>query len=355
MKTAPWFCAAIIAITPAALLSDERPTADELLTAYEKSVEQFSRARMERKQKGPPRGGYDFEWTIFRDGPRWKVDKWFVPNGNRPGPNGNRPAAKRSREQTLIGNEIVTLTLRYDPPDDQPRIGILSANLERVASRSWVRLGPVGVLFGRMTGDAGLPLWTIMRESGSLELLPKTEIIDGVETYVLRSRGKYGEHKVWLDPASGRLPRRIEIEKVSGNLLDEQQLGTAPAPNTAAPPKQAPPVRAPVMQLTRGFSTRIDKVKIEKKEGLFVITGYEEEGGITTADGKAATRKRTEIQFQVVEVNPQKFPENAFRFDVEIPNGTIVAVTDNDPPGYQGPVKTEHEWVDGKIRERAAK
>ena len=53
-----------------------------------------------------------------------------------------------------------------------------------------------------MEGDGGLPLWTVMGEDTKLELAPEPEKIAGVETWVLKSRGKYGEHKVWFDPAS---------------------------------------------------------------------------------------------------------------------------------------------------------
>lgn len=340
MKIAHWCCAAMVVLTPATLLAEERPTAEELLSAYEKSVEQLSRVRIERKQKGPARGPFDFEWTVLRDAGRWKIEKTFVPNGNR-------PAAKRTKEQTLVGNELVTLSLRYNQ-DDNPRIGALTAHLERVASRSWIRLGPNGVLFGRVPGDGGVPVWTVMRESGTLERLPKTELVNGTETYVLKSRGKYGEHKLWLDPASGSLPRRIEVTKVAGNLFNEQQLGTAPVAD--AQPNPRAPNAAVQLPSPSGFSTLIDNIQIENKDGKFVITGFEEKGSITHADGKIVNQNKTEIKFDVVDVNPPVFPENAFRFEVEIPNGTLVSVVDDLPPGYQGPAKTEHEWVDGKIR-----
>jgi hypothetical protein len=201
-----------------------------------------------------------------------------------------------------------------------------------------------------MGGDAGLPLWSVMRGAASLELLPQTEIVAGVETYVLKSSGKYGEHQLWLDLASGGLPRRIEIHKQAGNLFNDEQLGTSPAPDTEARPDASRPLALPAR---REYSSRIDKIQIEKREGAFVITGFEDEFSITYATGKVLER-RSEFKAGVVDINPE-FPENAFRFDVAIPNGTRVSVVENFPLEYQGRIDSNHEWVDGKIRERVGK
>ncbi len=228
--------------------------------------------------------------------------------------------------------------------------------------RSWFELGPIAVPFGRMPGDGGYSLWTIMREAGSLELLPEMEVIDGVKTYLLKSVGKYGEHQIWLDPASGALPRRIAIHKHPGNLFNDEQLGTTTVPNADAPPDSGGQVLLPPLPPRSESSTRIDKIQIEKKEGVFVITGFDEEATITYSDekmnqppndGKRPPRK-VEYRFQV-DIDPQDFPEDAFRFAIAIPNGTRVAVMNDYPVEYQGSVKLEHEWVDGKIQRQPGK
>src|SRR5580765_7215418 len=109
------------------------------------------------------------------------------------------------------------------------------------------------------------------------------ETVGGVTTNVLKSRGKFGEHKVWLDPAHGALPRRIEVHKRPGNLLNDEQLGTA-----GAPPKDADPQaesgsrRLPLPENPHSeYWTRIDKIQIEDQKGVFVITAYEEEVRLT--------------------------------------------------------------------------
>jgi hypothetical protein len=203
-----------------------------------------------------------------------------------------------------------------------------------------------------------------MRETGSLELVPQTEMIDGVETYVLKSRGKYGEHKVWLDPASGALPRRVEIHKHAGNLLNDYQLGTEIAPDAEVP---ANPRRANARPAARPPGsprwTRIDNIRIGQHDGAFVITGYEQSGGrLTLADDKNGPQQKADERPPVilkqnfqVDVDPKEFPDDAFRLSIAIPNGTRVLVADKYPIEHRGPMQLEHEWIDGKIQLRQGK
>jgi hypothetical protein len=346
MKTTWFVLAAAILVSATAASAAERPTAEELLTAFEKSVEKLNRVRIEWSRKGPatdpPEGSIvngGEEYTLFRDGPRWKMDRLLrmitVEKGNR--------SESRSREQTLIGDEIIHVMQVERPPGDQPHTPIVSCKRgDGIAARSFREAGPFGFLFGRLWGDAGYPLWTIMREAGSLELLPETETVGGVETYVLKSVGKYGEHQVWLDPASGGLPRRIEVHKRPGHLLDSEQLGTSPAPDPNKPIKFS-------LRIFRTYSCRIDKIQIADRDGVFIMTEFESEENSELTTGKTRVEK-IERKFRVLDINPKEFPENAFRFDIEIPNGTPVWVTENDSRK-----PTRFEWVDGKIRERAGK
>jgi hypothetical protein len=186
-----------------------------------------------------------------------------------------------------------------------------------------------------------------MREAGSLELLPKTEIVDGVETFVLRSEGKYGEHKVWLDPASGGLPRRIEVNKRPGNLLDDEQLGTVPAPPPGTLVKPRQPGAAPPR---RECSFRVDKVHIDKKGSAFVITEFESTMSDVVVDGRKGEFKNA-FKARLFDLDLTDLPPSAFQFDIEIPEGTIVFVVG---PGDER-IDDRYEWVDGKVRERVGK
>jgi hypothetical protein len=351
MKTARLFLSLAILGIASSVSAANPPTAEELLTAFEKSVEKLARVQIDWDQKGRDRGN-DVQVTILRDGLRWKVDRWLLPKGD---PSGR---GERLREQTLIGDEIVRVSLRYDATDDPPRLLGMMAICERVAVRSWLGLGHPAILFGRMPGDAGVPLWTIMRESGSLELLPNTEIIDGFETYIVESRGKFGDHQLWLDPANGGLPRRIEVHKHPGNLLNDEQLGTTTVPNPPVQPDPKRRIQIPVRRPRSESWVRLDNIQIENQKGVFVITGFEEQHRVKFSDDQEPkgddSQKpafKTEHRFRVV-VDLPAYPEDAFKFAVAIPNGMFVSVLDKYPLEYQGPVKIEHEWMDGKIRKR---
>jgi len=350
MTTTRWLLAAAFVVTFSFPAAGEPPTADNLLTAFEKSVEKLARVRIDENSKRE--GDTEVEMTLFRDGPRLKLDRLVQPKGDR---------SRRFREQTLIGDDIVLLRLQYNALDDAPQIVGVSALLERLATRSWFQIGYPQVIFGRIEGDAGYPLWTVMRESDSLERLPATEIVDGCETHIVRSRGKFGTHRLWLDPASGGLPRRIEVSKQPGDLVNDEQLGTSTAPNPPAEPptKRRIPVRRPRSE----YWGRIDNIQIENQKGSFVITGFDTHVGTTfvgetsqksDADKKPRFNWERAYEFRVV-VDPQEFPEDAFRFAIAIPNRTPITVLDSAPLENQRPVNMEHEWMDGKVVKQAGK
>ena len=339
--------AALIAVSTLAS-AGEPPTAEELLATLQKSAEKLNRVRIELNAKAPevkrPDGRSftsEVDLTILRDGTRWTIDRALrsttVENGNR--------SETQGREQILIGDEMITAGQHVR--GDVLGLPIVAATRsEQVATRPWLNLGHCAVLFGRMIGDGGYPLWTVMRESGSLERLPESEVVDGVETWVLTSRGKYGEHRVWLDPASGGLPRRMEVHKHPGNLLDEEQLGTKLVSNVESQPDPRGRTQVFGSRPRSEFSSRIDKIQIEDRAGVFVITGFEEDSNTTYVDGKNSKGKK-EHKFRVA-VAPNDFPEDAFQLQIAIPNGTRVLVTENGRP-----IDTKFEWVDGKIRESA--
>ena len=375
MKAALWFLVAVLSITTSPVLSAERPTPEELLAAYQKSVEKLARVRIEHVEKHPESNleqirvgtkndqkttpsvkkvsvAMTDERTVVRDRSRWNIINVSrvtnIPDGTQ---------NQRSRRfESIVGDQVRSL--------QSSQQGLfLTAWLDRDRATKteqpggqddpnrmvWKMLGGAKFLFGRLSGDADEPIWDVMREASTLELLPETEEVGGVQTHVLNSHGKYGEHTVWLDSKSGGLPRRIEIRKQLGNLYDDNQLGVLAGQSGDEPRRivkvgsgngitgifQKPDIRE--------FSLRIDKIELENKNGVFVMTSWNSEENTTTGNAKTERRVRSEHSVPSVNFGPEAVKEDAFRFHADIPNKTRVIVMDGGPGA-------EYEWIDGEIK-----
>jgi hypothetical protein len=364
MKVVPWFLFAVFALICVPALSAERLTAEDLLGAYQKSVEPFTRVHAEwtekraSRQVGEDRTIDEFhERTIFRDGSRWRVSdvnrQSHTSNGMR------REFVARS--DLIIAEQLVNVFLMdtrdgKQVPVEQglqvsawldPRNAREAAAGARGAALDpgempWRAAGDAQILFGRFSGDAGQSIWKVMREASTLEVLPETEVLDGVETQVVKSRGKFGSHTLWLDSKCGCLPRRVEIIKKLGDLHDDYQFGSRigqaeePPRDPDKPPNQVPDLRE--------SWSKIEVTRIENRDGLFVITAWNADGRIVRADGKTMGGP-VEYSVSRVNVKPETWPDNPFRPSIEIPNRTRVLPRDGLPG-------MEYEWVEGTIQTR---
>jgi hypothetical protein len=353
MKTATSFVVAILVVAVSPTYSGERPTAEELLTAYENSVEQLTRARIQCVEKIPERRigenesrSETHERTIVRDGSRWKVADASSEIRTLSG-------AKRElnrRTEIIVGEQIINVSRSpngsmevaacLDPTTIEKR----QIGTQYVTRSHWNVLGTAEALFGRFPGDDNQPLWLLMREASALTLLPDMEEIDGVPTYVLKSVGKFGEHTVWIDPARGGLPRRIYVRKQSGNLYGDVQLGSRSGVADEPPPQPGRKLPSTQPRDYREFSARIDNIQIEKKDGVFLMTAWKSDEKITFGSGKIGGRQ-SEHSVTAVDFKPESWAKNAFRLDIVIPDKTRVDVRD----GLTGAV---YEWVGGTIQLR---
>jgi hypothetical protein len=342
--------AGVFAFAPS-LRAADHPTAGELLSALQKSVEKLDRARVEwtdtvqdAKYGADGKFSRTLDGTLLRDRSRWKIDRVF--RWSR-AVNGVRSEEKYSH-QTLFGCDViqpheVIETKLTGPIGNDPNVYLyLHAFLDDHDNRVWDRMGLVRVLFGRMAGDGGVPLWTVMGEDTTLELLPETEVVSGVETIVLKSRGRYGEHKVWLDPARGGLPRRIEYHKQNGDLYDDEQLGSRP--QATEPGKDFPPVRE--------ITAKIDNIQVEDHNGIFVISAFDEDFRMQHGGQWESGRPET-FRLRSIDVDPPPFPEGTFQFDAKIPRDQIIWTLRGLPLQFHSASgKPEYEWNDGRPRRR---
>ena len=169
MRTSLVIAVATILDCAGGISAADRPSAAELLTGYQASVEKLNRVRIE-SSVSETRTGIATTWgtdaTIIRDANRWKVDgvtKITVPaSATRP-----KPWQQTILTQTLAGcemiqaNELLTTQL-IDPNLEDPQAYAMNAYLDEHVNRIFSMLGLTSILFGRIPGDGALPLWKIM-------------------------------------------------------------------------------------------------------------------------------------------------------------------------------------------------
>lgn len=341
---------ALTMFVPAGLPAGEKPTANELLEQYRKSVEPLDRARVVASYKPlfrvEPRGPAMslHEATLVRDGTRLKLSEvWTLTTFNDP----NRPMERRESQSIglIVDGVYSHVDVERTANPERPNVSDRREGNDR---RLWDRMGPVGLVFGRMDGDGTEPLWKVMSEAATLELEPQTEQINGVETHIVTSRGKYGRHRVWLDPASGTLPRRIEIHKKVGDLWNDEQLGSRRVEEARGRPKKESPT-----VLRHEMAVRVDNIQIEKKESAFVTTGFDRSIE-WTIDKRQGIYARGELRVDTVEFFPDPLPDSVFQFDAKIPNGTLVSVYRKAPITLidGGPADHEEVWIDGRVQRK---
>lgn len=354
MRIIPGVLAMTILAAASTASGGERPTVGELLAACQKSFERLARVRIEctETMTEPKLAGNGVsEWkrdlTILREASRWKVDE--IQRGKRQVD--GQPAEFGFWHQTLVGDEVIQAQLFNPPPQDVQQRPIVTAFRDAHTHRVWSILRLPRTIFGRLEGDGGLPLWTVMGEDTVLELFPEPEKIGHVETWILKSRGRYGEHKVWFDPANGGLPRRIEVRKQLGDLLNDEQLGSR-APGEPGPtnPERGQP-QPPAAR--KDVFVQLDNIQIENKSGLFVMTAFDYRLRYQVIKTQKEIERREELRVRTIDVDPKPGSEDAFQFDIKIPNELRVGIFTNAPLEFgSARADTYEEWIDGKLRKR---
>jgi hypothetical protein len=172
----------------------------------------------------------------------------------------------------------------------------------------------------------------------------------GARAICTRERWRVG-FRIIGELQSGGLPRRIQIHKQLGNLYDDNQLG-ALAGQAGDEPAQFAKVGSGKginsfrQKLDiREFSFRIEKIKLEAKDGAFLMTEWNADEIMITGDARAERQVRTENSVRSLDF-PLGNREEVFRFQTQIPNKTQVIVMDG-APGAQD------EWIDGDVKLRA--
>lgn len=186
-------------------------------------------------------------------------------------------------------------------------------------------LGPAALLFGHFPGDAPHSVLDIIQQA---DLSIGEEPIDGHSTVWLQGRGRYGVHRIWIDPAIGFKPRRVEVRKEGSDLL-----GSVAVSSVTGQGGLYPPLRLEKFVLV---ASAFQYQRVGKSHFVTSLTI-----AIEHAYRGAIVRMRHEIGFTDISVSPGVSNRDAFQISTSIPNGT--PVTNLDAPTIN------YEWQNGQV------
>lgn len=348
----------------APVAADDAPTAEKLLLLYEQSVRRLSPVHIEALEKIVERqgdGGRNatgtLKHTIFHDDWRWKIKT--DSHTSAPSRFSEKNVESDDRHEYVVDDRLVDVSttdlVDGKPPKARAAPGRNPAIQAFPGGQSqedaiWRNLNLARVLFGRLPGDARQPLWKVMRATGTLQVLLQPERTGDATTWIVKSRGKYGEHKVWFDPQAG-LPRRIKIRKGPEDLFDSLELRMLDGNFVRSlevaqkPFRFSTPLDDGNTNILKEWTYRIDDVKIESKGGVPVLVSFERTTKCVYEDGREVPDRHS-LQVSDVDFDRANWPGNAFRLWIEIPEGYPVPVTGEDGK-YD---RSRYEWRQGGIR-----
>ncbi|HEY3963198.1 MAG TPA: hypothetical protein VGM05_01490 [Planctomycetaceae bacterium] len=336
--------AAVIIAAATCVCADEHPTAVDLLKTFANSVNKMSCVRFNTRESVYPTNLGDgrspdlmTETRILRDGVQWKLD-----TRQNTSPTSAKIVTHVWR-QTLIERDVLQAEIvDAEQVERRPRLSVYRNDRPE---HYWRFLGLSAIVFGRFPGDGGSPIWGVVRDASTRDVLPKAVEIDGAVTYVVKCRGKYGEHQLWIDPKRGGLPLRIEIQKQSGDLNDDEQLGALAATNQDGPTANA-------------ISIRIHNIKLNQREGVHFIAAFDFELSATypSENTMRMLDRKQECRVTSMDMFSKPTTDATFRFDMQIPNGTRVEVFKNSRLGTGSTASGDSEiWIDGKLQKSAGR
>ena len=360
MRTFPFCAIAILSLVSSVVHAGDRAAAEQLLTAYEKSQARLNSFHIECVTKEwdgelPPADAEKDalaasrvqKTTIFHHDFRWKIALLHPKPKSGVPPTAARQSGVEYRYDDFLGaKQGLHVQWASDDVNEPPVLDFVGVRLfgAQAGDNHDRYLNSIDFVLGRTPCDDRNYLWTLMREAANLELSPDVELVAGHKTRVLTSTGRFGEHKVWLDPEFGFLPRQVVVSKQSGHLFNAIQLGVEQDPSARVPAaaRLPPGTKIRPKYTIEKSESRLDNIELAKSEDRFVITGFDyvQEQTFKFADRVEQRKLKTEYRAQIVDLQADGWPPNAFETTVAIPNGTPVSSPD---PGQS------FVWMNGRI------
>ncbi len=297
------------------------PSPEDLVAAYEKLSKAYEhaayRAEMRTVYDGPkqPPGAsfQEVDCRVWRDSHRCK---FLLSRTVQFSVKGAVTKRTESEEQLFPGKGFIIVQIRRD---GGPLRNPVRARLGELTDRekSLLYQSPVSLLYGRLDQ---VPLAEILRQS---KLSARKAELGGKPVWVLEATGNSGAHALWLDPATGFLPRRIEQRK---KIED-------------SPVFPADDLHLPAARLTEE-ALIVEAVQIEAYGKTELLTGFTTRLTRHFDNGQSATWTST-TRVRDVKLNPDFAKDDPFKISTPVTDGTRVFVHDEPNIVY--------EWLNGKI------
>jgi hypothetical protein len=192
------------------------------------------------------------------------------------------------------------------------------------------------IFFGTLHTDDS-PLWKVLTDAESFQVLARPEMLDGVETYAVTATAKKMNYRLNVAPSNSYLPVKIEVSGPGRGEIADTRLGTIAFYGNMRSGK--PPVKITPQMSTRRFNN----IKVSNYNGKYVISAMNYAvGNIFPGDQKEYFPARFEYRLEAVEFDRAKWPADAFAPSLKVPDGTRVALVEEPTMA--------HEIVNGELR-----
>jgi hypothetical protein len=178
--------------------------------------------------------------------------------------------------------------------------------------------------FGYLVIDYNVSIADILRKS---QCMVRSATHDGRPAVLLEGTGRYGSRKLWLDPARGYLPLRIEARKGPADLLGDKPVSMTTGGG-----------RFPEGNMTEVLLT-VDNVRHEEIEGRHILAAFRQTITYKFTGNKTFVWT-SEHELRDVDLSPDFDAPGAFLVSTEIPNGTPVYIDEAPNIPYR--------WADGR-------
>jgi hypothetical protein len=295
--------------------SEQIPGKEQIISFYENSLSMPIKAVYTIDSNQNVEGmewpaNVTYHFTMYRDGLRKSVDGFERITLKKT----NEVIEETNMMRILDKRSIMVMTSTH-----QPLLVYVDSEKERKKGEKafYAALGGGMITEGFMIGLENQRIPEYLRTCSNLTMRDKIEDIEGNPTYVIEGQGNQGKIILWLDPAKGHRPRRVELYKTSESIYYGQPLASYHSERPELKDKKI-----------KDYKAVCDSINIDDINGTYFITsGRMSETRIFTDDSKFTLISN----FHISNINLNPDFDVIKPFDLKVPDGT--PLSDGDFPG----------------------